>query len=70
MKTVTLQFNSKDQLFSYYGTIGKVAFAIDVPKLILTSALSPTDILSAVKKYDAKLLFAKLHPQATELAYC
>lgn len=70
MKTVTLLFSTKQQLFDYHGTLGKIAFAIDLKKMILTSTLTPTDILCAIKKYDAKVLFAKANSYATEQAYC
>lgn len=67
MKTTTLLFNSKTQLLEFYYTLGSVAFAVDLNKLALTSSFSPTDLLSAVKKYDARILTRNsLQPVAEE----
>jgi hypothetical protein len=70
MKTITLMFDSKKQLLEFFSTMGKVAFAIDLKKLILTSSFSPTDVLSAVKKYDAKILARTTTRLFAEENYC
>ena len=59
MKTITLLFSTKKLLLEFYYTLENVAFAIDLKKLIITAAFSPTDILIAVIKYDADVLTPK-----------
>lgn len=66
MKTITLLFDTKKQLFEFYFTLGEIAFAIDVSRLIITSAFSPTDVLIAVLKHDARVLTSKSARFVTE----
>lgn len=56
METISLKFNSKEQLLNFYSRLENIHCAIDLKEFILSSTFSQTDVLIAVKKCGARVL--------------
>lgn len=70
MKTTTLLFNTKQQLLDFFFSLGKIAFATDLKKLVFTARLSQNDVLRAISNYEAQVLNSEtIHLVNKELAF-
>lgn len=56
METISLKFDVKEQLLSFYSHLENAYCTIDLKEFVLSSTFSQTDVLIAVKKYGARIL--------------
>ena len=55
MNTITLKFGTKADLLNFYTRSENAQFTIDLEELTLTSSFSESDVVVAIKNYNARL---------------